>query len=247
MEVITSSQNQYVKKVRALASKKFRDETGLFVVEGGNIFKDLPADVNVEFLLATTEREAEVNKILAFTRTQAYYISDSLMQSLSDTVTPYGMIAVMKMPTPEFSLPNGNAILLDGVSDPGNIGTIIRTAAACDFKNIYLLDTADPYSPKVVRATLGGLFKVNLVPVTLEQAIYLVENTSSISLDMGGEDLLSTELKAPVTIVAGSEAHGIRDEISQKSKKVLSLPMKNGIESLNVAVATAVALYNVKS
>ncbi|MCQ2603353.1 MAG: hypothetical protein MJ193_05440, partial [Clostridia bacterium] len=69
-----------------MASKKFRDETGLFVVEGGNIFKDLPSDVNVEFLLATTEREAEVNTILAVTRPQAYYISDSLMKSLSDTV-----------------------------------------------------------------------------------------------------------------------------------------------------------------
>lgn len=247
MEIITSSQNQYVKHVRALADKKFRDSTGLFVVEGGNIFKDMPSDVCVEYVLATEEREQEVAKLLDYTRARVYYIiSDGLMKTLSDTVSPYGIIAVLKKPEISFRLPVGNALLLDGVSDPGNLGTIIRTAAARRFTDIYLLDCADVYAPKVVRSTLGGLFKVNLIAVSLEEAVMLVEKTDSVALDMDGENILQANLSSPVTIIAGSEAHGIRKEIISEAKRVASLPMSNGIESLNVAVATAVAMYQTK-
>ncbi len=245
-EIITSSQNQYVKEVRSLASKKFRDKSGLFVVEGGNIFKDLPPYVEAEYILATEEREAEVENLLVYTRARVYYVSDSIMKSLSDTVTPYGIIAVLKKPQREFRLPAGNALLLDGVSDPGNIGTIIRTAAARGFADVYLFETADVYSPKVVRATLGGLFKVNLYEINEEQAEYLIENTRSAVLDMDGEDLTTADISAPVLFVAGSEPHGVRQKFSDKAKRVLSLPMKNNVESLNVAVATAVAMYQTK-
>ena len=143
MEIITSTQNQYVKQVRSLREKKFRDKTGLFVVEGGNIFKDMPEGLSVEFILATETRMDEVQKLLVYTRAQVYYISESVMESLSDTVTPYGIIAVLKKPQNEFSMPKGNALLLDGVSDPGNMGTIIRTAAARGFEDVYLLDCVD--------------------------------------------------------------------------------------------------------
>lgn len=245
-EIITSSQNQYVKEVRSLATKKFRDKTGLFVVEGGNIFKDLPPFVNVEYILATEEREVEVENLLVYTRARVYYVTDGIMKSLSDTVTPYGIIAVLRKPEREFRLPSGNALLLDGVSDPGNIGTIIRTAAARGFQDVYLCDTADVYSPKVVRSTLGGLFKVNLYEIDEAQAEYLLDNTSSAVLDMDGEDLTTAKISAPVLFVAGSEAHGVRQNFSDRAKRILSLPMKNNVESLNVAVATAVAMYQTK-
>ena len=246
MEIITSTQNQYVKQVRSLREKKFREKSGLFVVEGGNIFKDMPADVKVEYILFTEERFDEVQNLVFFTRAQAYMVSESVMQSLSDTVTPYGIVAVMAKPNHEFNLPTGNALLLDGVSDPGNMGTIIRTAAARGFEDVYLLDTVDVYSPKVVRATQGGLFKVRLATVTEEEALTLLDNTSSAVLDFGGEDLTEAEVTSPVLLVTGSEAHGVRDSVLHHSKRVLTLPMMNNIESLNAAVATAVAMYQTK-
>ena len=246
MEIITSTQNQYVKQVRSLREKKFREKSGLFVVEGGNIFKDMPADVKVEYILFTEERLDEVQSLVFSTRTQAYMVSESVMKSLSDTVTPYGIVAVMAKPKHEFNLPTGNALLLDGVSDPGNMGTIIRTAAARGFLDVYLLDSVDVYSPKVVRATLGGLFKVRLVTVTEEEALTLLDNTSSAVLDFGGEDLTEAEVTSPVLLVTGSEAHGVRDSVLHHSKRVLTLPMMNNIESLNAAVATAVAMYQTK-
>lgn len=247
MEIITSAQNKQIKEVRALADKKYRDSTGLFVVEGGNIFKDLPENIVAEYVLATEEREEYAQKLVASSRARVYYIiSNSLMKSVSDTVTPYGLLAVLKKPQTDFCLPNGCALLLDGVSDPGNLGTIIRTAAARGFESIYLLDCADAYAPKVVRATLGGLFKVRLIAVNDEQAVVLVNATNSVSLDMGGEDILETEIVSPITLIAGSEAHGIRKKLIEISKRVLSLPMKNNIESLNVAVATSVAMYQTK-
>ena len=143
-------------------------------------------------------------------------------------------------------MPKGNALLLDGVSDPGNMGTIIRTAAARGFEDIYLLDCVDVYSPKVVRATLGGLFKVRLVEVKESEAITLLQNLNSAVLDFGGEDLTEAQIDSPVLIVTGSEAHGVRDCVLENSKRILTLPMTNGIESLNAAVATAVAMYQTK-
>ncbi len=246
MEIITSVQNQYVKQVRSLKEKKFREKSGLFVVEGGNIFKDMPSDVEVKYILATEERLDEVQKLLAYTRAQVYYVNGTVMSSLSDTVTPYGIVGVVKKPQREYALPKGNALLLDGVSDPGNLGTIIRTAAARGFEDIYLLDCVDAYSPKVVRATLGGLFKVRLTEVNQVQAIELLDSTSSAVLDFDGEDLTKAEILSPVLLVTGSEAHGVRDVVLEHSKRVLTLPMTNNIESLNAAVATAVAMYQTK-
>ncbi len=246
MELITSVQNQFVKQVRSLKEKKFREKSGLFVVEGGNIFKDLPSDVEVEYILFTEERLDEVQKLLFSTRTQTYCVSDSIMQSLSDTVTPYGIIGVLKKPQRGFELPKGNGLLLDGVADPGNLGTIIRTAAARGFEDVYLLDCVDAYSPKVVRATLGGLFKVRLTEVDEDEAITLLDNLNSAVLDFGGEDLTKAEILSPVLLVTGSEAHGVRDSVLNHSKRVLTLPMTNNIESLNAAVATAVAMYQTK-
>ena len=254
-EIITSTKNQFVKKARSLSQKKFRKESGLFLVEGTNVIKDMPSSVGVEYVLATLQRQGEVERsfgkerseksceVLAFTRAQVYYVSDEVMQYVADTVSPYGIVAICKMPSTEFAMPKGNAVLLDGVSDPGNLGTILRTAAACDFNDVYLLDTADVFSPKVVRATLGGLFKVRLHEINESDALELMSETNSAVLDMGGMNILQNKPSTPVLLVAGNEAHGVRDSLKGAAKSTYSLPMKNEIESLNVAVATAVSMY----
>jgi len=244
MDIISSQQNQYVKLVKSLAEKKSRRETGLFFAEGKNLIKDLPESVDVEYIFATAEREDEAKTLQsAHAGAKLLFVTDSVMQSIADTMTPYGIVAVLKIPNTEFKMPTGNAILLDGVADPGNVGTIFRTAAACNFNDVYLVDCVDVYSPKVVRATLGGLFKVNAYTIDFDTAKQLVKNTDSAVLDMGGKNILKENISKNVLFVAGNEAHGVRDEFRSLAKQVYSLPMQNGIESLNVAVATSVAMY----
>lgn len=261
-EIITSTQNKIVKDTKRLAEKKFRNLTGLFLLEGVNLIKDLPSDVQIEYFLATEARMGELADLiishkpsdaagfdaqaedgLNFTRARVYCVSDEVMKSISDTVSPYGIAAVCRQIKREFVLPSGNALLLDRVSDPGNLGTIFRTAAACGFEDIYLLDTADIYSPKVVRATLGAMFKVRFYEIDLSQAETLVCGTFSAALDMDGENILQSKPETPVLLIAGNEAHGVSEELKCKAKKAFCLPMKNNIESLNVAVAAAVAMY----
>lgn len=245
MDIITSTSNRIAKLCRSLAEKKFRDETGLFLVEGGKIVADLPSDAQVEFLLVAEGREAEAEEILATTRAQVYYVTDSVMKSISDTVTPYGLAAAVRIPEREFAAPCGNALLLDGVSDPGNLGTILRTAAATGFEDVYLADCADAYAPKVVRASMGGVLRARIFRITTEQAFALVDGCNSVALDMAGDSLAESAPETPVLYVAGNEAHGIRRDLLSRCRRVMSLPMRGGMESLNVAVATAVAMYRI--
>ena len=245
MEIITSTQNKLVKLARSLAERKFRVETGLFLAEGVNLLRDMPNDVAVEFVLATEGRYDEASEIFAdrSVKEGIICVSDAVMKSVSDTSSPYGIVAVCKIPSVQFEMPKGNALLLDGVSDPGNVGTIMRTAGACGFCEVYALNGTDIYSPKVIRATLGALFKIKACVIDEEQAITLMRNCNSAVLDMGGKNLLESKIQSPILFVAGNEAHGVRESLKREAKNVYSLPMKNQIESLNVAVATAVAMY----
>lgn len=242
MDIITSTQNGTVKLFRSLSEKKFREKEGLFPVEGGNLVRDIPRSQPVRFVLATPARAEEAQERFG-EEARIVCVSEEVMKSVSDTVAPYGLAAAAEIRPRAFAYPAGNALLLDGVSDPGNLGTILRTAAATGFDDVYLLDCADEYAPKTVRASMGGIFRVRTYTVTQEQAVELAANTRSAALDMGGEDLVGAPVPAPCLFVAGSEAHGVRESILRAAKQVRSLPMKNGMESLNVAVAVAVAMY----
>lgn len=244
MEIISSTQNKLVKLARSLAQRKFRTQTGLFLVEGVNLLRDMPESICPSYVLCTQDRFDEaVNIFSDRAETSIVCVSDAVMQSVSDTTTPYGIAAVCKIPNTDFKMPVGNAVLLDGVSDPGNVGTILRTCAACGFCDVYALNSADVYSPKVIRATLGAIFKVRVCEVDEAQALALVRETDSAVLDMGGKNILDGKVQSPVLFVAGNEAHGVRDIFRKEAKHTFSLPMQNNIESLNVAVATAVAMY----
>jgi len=242
MEIISSTKNQYVKLAHSLSQKKFREETGLFLVEGVNIIKDMPIDVEIEMAFTTKARYDEAVSFFK-EKTSIYVLEDKVFEYVSDTVSPYGIAAVLKIKKADFKMPTGKALLLDHIQDPGNLGTIYRTAAACDFKEIYLLNCVDLYSPKVVRSTLGGLFKINTYEINDDEALKLVKGTNSACLDMDGENILTAKLDKDVVFICGNEAHGVSDVLTSSCKHVYSLPMKNGIESLNVAIATAVAMY----
>ncbi len=242
MEIISSTKNQHVKFAKSLCQKKFRNQSGLFLIEGINLIKDLGDNAEIVSVFVTEDRAEDTLKMLALSSAEVYYVSEDVLAYLADTVTPNGVVAVVKKPQIDFALPRHNAVLLDGVSDPGNLGTIIRTAAATGF-DVYLLDTVDLFSPKVIRSTLGACFKTNVYEIDIAKARELVATLNSVVLDMNGKNLLGETFDQSVLFIAGSEAHGVREEFLNLAKNVMSLPLQNGIESLNVAIASAVAMY----
>ena len=137
----------------------------------------------------------------------------------------------------------GRCLLLDGVRDPGNLGTIIRTAAAAGYKRIYLKDCADPFNPKTVRASMSGVFGVTLCSVGEDFSRYL--GVPVYAADMGGENVFHTE-KKDVCIALGGEANGLSPEVRAAAEKIVSVPMEAGSESLNVAVAAGILMYALK-
>lgn len=245
-EIITSFANDKMRFVRKLQEKKFRDESGLFVCEGGNIVRDLPDCAEVSAFVVSDDRADEYARIFSkFPFAELHVVTKNVFESVSETRTPFGVLAVVKKTDTAFCEPCGNAVLLDRVRDSGNLGTIIRTLAACGFPDLYLLECADPFSGKCVRASMGGIFQIALHEISVGQAVSLCEAHRALTLDMGGENLFSLHVEESFLLVAGSEAHGVCKELSGASAKIVSLPMKN-IESLNVATAVSVAAYHVK-
>jgi rRNA methylases len=241
METITSKSNERVKLVKKLADKKYRDELGLYVVEGLTLLKDMPESVKVQAFFVTEGIIEQAESIVSKYRAEIISVSQGVMNYIADTVTPSGILAVIRR---ESGAPTGApSIVLDRVSDSGNVGTLIRTAAAFGYTDVYLVNTADAYSSKVARSSMGGLFKVNLIEATEKEVIASLKNHFKIALDMDGASIESVQAKAPVALFLGSEAHGLSDGFVAAADAVASISMLNEMESLNVAVAGAISMY----
>ncbi|MDE6758827.1 MAG: RNA methyltransferase [Clostridia bacterium] len=241
---ITSIKNPKIQFVRKLRDKSFRKEQGEFAVEGENIVKDMPSSIDVENIFVLKNKLVEFEYILKrYPQDKIITVDDKVMKALSETVTPSGILAVVK--SPAASSDNiGNAVVLDGISDPGNFGTIIRTCVACGIKDIIAIDCVDHTCGKVVRSSMGGIFRVNVIECNREDALRLVDGHSLYALDMGGESIYGLpKPKEPYALAVGSESKGLSAELRNKSK-IVALPMNGDIESLNAAVSLSVALYS---
>lgn len=231
MEIIKAVSNSRIQHVRKLASKRsYRYECGLYVADGANIVNALDKAEIVE--LFVNERRYDEYKGFGV---PIYVVTDKVMESMSDTETPQGIIAVVKIIDRE-PLIGAPSVVLDNVSDPGNLGTILRTAASCGIENIVLYGkTCDPYSPKTVRASMGGIVGMRFT-AKLPDTLYV--------LDMNGESLFDFSPNASdYGLVVGNEAHGVSYELRERASKILSLPMSGKVESLNAGISMSVALY----
>ena len=244
MNTITSTSNQLVKEIKALKDKETRSLSNLFIVEGENIVKDIPSDVQVKYVFCDDKKQSAYSYILnKYSSDIIYLVPSKVMGVLSDTKTPSGILCVCKYIQKDFS--HKNVVILDGISDPGNMGTIIRTCVACGVKDIFAINTVDYLSPKVVRSTMGGIFNVNIIPSTYDDMLNKLKGYNLITLDMNGKNLFEqTDVSAPFGLIVGSEAHGVSKILKEKCTTILSLPMVGQIESLNAAVSLSVALYN---
>lgn len=242
MELIKSTANSRIKAVASLKDSSKRREIGRFVAEGVRIVKDSPLTPVEVYVTEDNRSFGERYENVCNT----FIVSDEVFAKISDTKSPQGVLAVYDIPKTKCVAPKGDyAIVLDGVTDPGNVGTVIRTAAACGFKDVYLVESADPYAPKVVRSSMGGVFRVQINIGERNEVIAILKDSGReiCTLDMGGESVFDAKIAFPVALVLGSEARGVSEEFTQASDKVLALPMKDDTESLNAGISAGVAMY----
>ncbi len=250
MTQITTTQNKTYKKIRALKQKKERTKQHAFTVEGLKSVQDaLSAGWQPE-LLAMSETFFAGASFSAPPEIPVYQMPDSLFSALCDTETPQGILAVLPIPEEETFSPDEGGIYLfcDSVSDPGNLGTIIRTADAAGFSAVLLSDgCVDLYSPKTIRASMGSFFHLpvlsHITKPQLSAWKYAGFQILCGALSEQTVSYLDADFKKPTILVVGNEANGISEEILQLANQCIKIPIYGRAESLNVGVAAGVLMY----
>lgn len=250
--MITALSNPKIKEVTALQKKaSLRKETGLFVVEGRRFAGEIPPERAV-MAFATEDFASSPEGTMLCRRLRAETVSSAVMEKMSDTRSPQGILAVVRMKLSSLEdLGAGPLLILENVQDPGNIGTLFRTAEAAGAGGVIVSgDCADPYSPKVLRATMGAVFRLPFVisedlPATLRKL--QAAGTAVYAAHLKGEDLY-TEAAFPekCAFLLGNEGNGLSEEISALADRKIRIPMEGKTESLNVAVAGALLLYEAR-
>jgi TrmH family RNA methyltransferase len=241
--MILSKQNSAIKEIRSLSDKKFRDSLGLYMVESVKLVKDaLSLGLPVKFVVGTEKGLAMLGDVNA----EILVVSEEVYKSISEQVTPQGVLAVLYKPQSSEVDQTESSILLDGVADPANVGAIIRTAAASGYKTVYMTsDSADPYSPKAVRSAMGGLFRVNIVRDSAENLIKSIKNPITVA-DMDGKNVFTNSIEESFCLVIGNEGKGVSKLFRENAKYTVSIPMQNDVESLNAAVSAGILMYNLR-
>ncbi len=182
-----------------------------------------------------------------FSAWETVCVSDEVFRFLSDEKTPQGVLCRVKIPQTVAAKAEESCLILDGVSDPRNLGAIIRTANGAGYKTIYLLeDCADPYSPKSVRASMSGIFFTDLFFVKRAEIGTLIDGIPVVVADMGGENVFTFPAPKTFALVIGNEANGVSDELRALASRTVKIPMAETQESLNAAVSAGILMYMLK-
>ncbi|MGN1234424.1 MAG: TrmH family RNA methyltransferase [Christensenellaceae bacterium] len=237
--VITSKANSLVRRVQSLKEKKYRRLYGEFIVEGEKMVRESVSS-SFEHVM-TLVSESYVGETYG---RETVVLSDEVFRFVSDEKTPQGILSVLKIPSVPFEKAEESCLILDGIADPGNMGTIIRTANAAGYRRIYCFDCTDPFSPKCVRASMSGIFFVEICFTERE-------NVKGIGLpvvcaDMGGENLFSFEAPEKFALAIGNEANGLSPIVRNAAERVVAIPMESTQESLNAAISAAIIMYHLK-
>lgn len=242
--IITSKDNEIIKNIKKLKEKKYRLDS--YIVEGIKMVKEA-INENQEIALIAIREDFKID--FDTKNTKIVTISNKIFNDISDVKTPQGILAVIKKNQNNQIETNQEYILaLDSLQDPGNMGTIIRTADSANINQIIInKTTVDPYSPKVIRSTMGAIYRTNIIEVE-DLKTTLKEMKSK------GFQIITTDLKATQSIydinynnktvvVIGNEANGVSQEILQIADKKVIIPMLGKTESLNASIAASIMIY----
>lgn len=251
MIIIESKSNSLFKDLKKLKDKKkYRDEKKQYIIEGFRFVKEaIKSNASLEYVIFTenfSEKEKEFIDSLEKLNIKSVIMAKTLLDEICDTENPQGIIAVVEVKDSVLNLGN-MIILVDKVQDPGNMGTIIRTAHAVGASSIIITKgTVDIYNDKVLRSSMGSIF---YIPVIEDYDLDLVKDLKSqgykllVSSLQGENNFFEENLKGKVIIAVGNEGNGVSDEVYDISDIKVKIPMPGNSESLNVAIATSVMMY----
>ena len=251
MKIIESTKNDWIKQLKKLEKKKYRDSENKYIIEGEHLVEEAILNkAAIETILVTESSQVVYKELLnEVSREKLTQVTDEIIKHLSSLPSPQPIMAVISKDSIENKeTKTQHLLLLDNVQDPGNVGTMIRTADAAGFSGVLLGEgTADIYNSKVLRSMQGSQFHINLEEVELKEKI--------ISLKEDGYTIYSTELNEKaisykeitqtdkMAIIMGNEGQGVSEELLQLSDVNVFIPMKGQAESLNVAVAAGIMMF----
>jgi len=245
-ERILSRKNPLLQQVRRLlTSKKERYETGKFVSDGTKLLDEaIKWWDGLETVILTDDVQVQLPEHVRVVRVPA-----DVMASISPMETPQGALFLCRLPEEKAFIPKPGMVLLDGIQDPGNLGTILRTADALDIPVALLEGCADPFSHKVVRSSMGAVFRRPVIQVRWEEARTAFRSANIpiavTALSDTAVDIRTAALNA-MAVVIGSEGQGVRPQILENADAQLIIPMNPHCESLNAAVASAIVMWQMK-
>ena len=245
-ERITSRKNTFLQQVKKLlSSKKERLSAGLFVADGTKLLQEAVRWYEgLDTVILSDAVEAEVPDHVRLIR-----VPEDVMASISPMEAPQGALFLCRLPEKAEFIPRPGMLLLDGIQDPGNIGTILRTADALQIPVVLLEGCADPYSHKVVRSSMGAVFRTPVLQTTWQEAQSACRAAgipiAVTALSDRAEDIRKADI-GKMAVVIGSEGKGVRPEILLGADRQLIIPMNERCESLNAAIAAAIAMWQMK-
>ena len=245
-ERITSRKNPLLQQVKKLlSSRKEREQAGLFVSDGTKLLEEaVKYDLGLHTVILSDGVEAEIPDRVRLVR-----VPGDVMASISPMQSPQGALFLCRLPDPQPLEVKPGMVLLDGIQDPGNLGTMLRTADALDIPLCLLEGCADPYSHKVVRSSMGAVFRRPVIRATWEQVSSACREAgipvAVTALSDRAKDLRQADLKN-MAVVIGSEGQGVRRQILESADSELIIPMDPNCESLNAAIAAAIVMWQMK-
>lgn len=251
--MITSSTNAQIKNIIKLQkSTRHRKEQGVFVVEGRKLLKEAETYGSIEKIYAAESFVQDMQNKELLSGKEAELVSDKVFKELTDTVTPQGVLALAKMPAYALDAllqtKNGRFLILENLRDPGNLGTIMRTAEGAGMTGVILSrESVDLFNPKVVRATMGAIFRQPFVYVEdIYATVHLMQKNGYQIFGTAMEGSVcydEADYRKKVGIVIGNEAVGMTEQMLSMVDKKVRIPMAGKLESLNAAVAAALFMY----
>lgn len=253
--MITSLSNQHIKKISQLQKKaKLRNELGQFVIEGIKMYREIPS----EYIVDTYVSESFYNDKIKNDGVRVYnyeIVSDKIFSGISETITPQGIMAIVRQPKYNFNdiikKDTATLLFLDNLRDPGNLGTIVRTAEGAGIDGIVLSkESVDMFNPKVIRSTMGAIYRMpfiyedNFANTIKDKYISNGFNMYAAYLK-GANDYAKVDYPKKTGIIIGNEANGISDEVISVVDNMIKIPMEGQVESLNAAISAALIIYEV--
>ena len=245
-ERITSRKNPLLQQVKKLlSSRKAREEAGLFVSDGAKLLQEAVRwCAGLDTVILSDGVEATLPEGV-----RTVVVPPDVMESISPMATPQGALFLCRFPERKPFTATPGMLLLDGIQDPGNLGTILRTADALQIPVALLEGCADPYSHKVVRSSMGAVFRMDICQTDWKTACAACEQAgipvAVTALNEQAEDLRQAPIDR-MAVVIGSEGQGVRREIMEQAQKSLIIPMNPNCESLNAAIASAIVMWQMK-